>query len=230
MKRNPFEEPQPHPEFTVTTVEPLEPIRHEYDRPEPLERAAVEFGDPVTPERPSLEFGDPATPERPSLEFGQPSQLTTPEPYATGEAPELTQVEPAPSKDATSDLEPLARPEVKISPPDAVEPVKVETSTPELLQPVQVETSTPEPLQPVQVRTSVPEPVAPLPGGYKMPEPVPPLSGDYKMPDPLPYLKPIEFGQDQVDVEALLADLKPRKEVRFLRMSGTVTTLSEEGY
>jgi hypothetical protein len=230
LKRNPFEEPQPHPEFTVTTVEPLEPIRHEYDRPEPLERAAVEFGDPVTPERPSLEFGDPATPERPSLEFGQPSQLTTPEPYATGEAPELTQVEPAPSKDATSDLEPLARPEVKISPPDAVEPVKVETSTPELLQPVQVETSTPEPLQPVQVRTSVPEPVAPLPGGYKMPEPVPPLSGDYKMPDPLPYLKPIEFGQDQVDVEALLADLKPRKEVRFLRMSGTVTTLSEEGY
>jgi hypothetical protein len=230
LKRNPFEEPQPHPEFTVTTVEPLEPIRHEYDRPEPLEKAAVEFG-------------DPATPERPSLEFGQPSQLTTPEPYATGEAPELAQVEPAPSKDATSDLEPLARPEVKISPPDAVEPVKVETSTPEplqpvqvetstpeLLQPVQVETSTPEPLQPVQVRTSVPEPVAPLPGGYKMPEPVPPLSGDYKMPDPLPYLKPIEFGQDQVDVEALLADLKPRKEVRFLRMSGTVTTLSEEGY
>lgn len=204
MKRNPFEEPQPHPEFTVSTVEPLEPIRHEYDRPEPLERAAVEFG-------------DPATPERPSLEFGQPSELIAPEPYATGEAPELPQVEPAPSKDATGDLEPLASPEVKISPPDAVEPVRVETSTP-------------EPLQPVQVRTSVPEPVAPLPGGYKMPEPVPPLSGDYKMPDPLPYLKPIEFGQDQVDVEALLADLKPRKEVRFLRMSGTVTTLSEEGY
>jgi hypothetical protein len=52
----------------------------------------------------------------------------------------------------------------------------------------------------------------------------------YKMPEPLPPLKPTEYGQDRVDVEALLADIKPRKEVRFLRMTGGVSLLSEEGY
>jgi hypothetical protein len=220
LKRNPFEDPQPHPEFTVSTVAPLDPIRHEYERPEPLERVTVEFGDPVTPE-PLAESTAPPQP-LPAMEaraVNPPESMEPVTPHTPGNAPELPQVEPAPSEGPSGDLQAPPRPQVEFGAPDA-------------MQPVQVNTSTPEPVQPIEERPAVSlENLPPLSVNRSdLPASLPPMEVGYKMPEPLPPLKPTEYGQDRVDVEALLADIKPRKEVRFLRMTGGVSLLSEEGY